>query len=138
MDIEKVKELINILEESQLECIEIKENDFEIKLLKPTTNVVEQVINPKIVNEIKEEVSIKKDLNTIDSPLVGTFYSKPAPDAKKYVNINQSVNVGDVICIIEAMKVMNEIRAEKSGVIKEILVDDEVMVEFGQPLFVIE
>jgi acetyl-CoA carboxylase biotin carboxyl carrier protein len=73
--------------------------------------------------------------NTIDSPMVGTFYSKPSPDAKSFVTVGQSVSANSVVCIIEAMKVFNEIKAEKSGVIDAILVKDGQAVEFGQKLF---
>jgi acetyl-CoA carboxylase biotin carboxyl carrier protein len=76
--------------------------------------------------------------NTIDSPMVGTFYSKPSPDAKSFVTVGQSVSANSVVCIIEAMKVFNEIKAEKSGVIDAILVKDGQAVEFGQKLFAIK
>jgi acetyl-CoA carboxylase biotin carboxyl carrier protein len=75
--------------------------------------------------------------NTIDSPMVGTFYSKPSPDAKSFVTVGQSVTANSVVCIIEAMKVFNEIKAEKSGVVEAILVKDGQAVEFGQKLFAI-
>ena len=77
-------------------------------------------------------------MNTIDSPIVGTFYRSPSPDAPSFVKPGDKVQADTVVCIIEAMKVMNEIKAEKSGVIKEILVENASPVEYGQPLFVIE
>jgi acetyl-CoA carboxylase biotin carboxyl carrier protein len=76
--------------------------------------------------------------NTIDSPMVGTFYSKPSPDAKSFVTVGQAVSANSVVCIIEAMKVFNEIKAEKSGVVEAILVKDGQSVEFGQKLFAIK
>ena len=76
--------------------------------------------------------------NTIDSPIVGTFYASPSPDAKAFVNVGDKVTADSVVCIVEAMKVMNEIKAEKAGVIKEILVENSTPVEYGQALFVIE
>ncbi len=76
--------------------------------------------------------------NTIDSPIVGTFYASPSPDAKVFVNVGDKVTADTVVCIVEAMKVMNEIKAEKAGVIKEILVENSTPVEYGQALFVIE
>jgi acetyl-CoA carboxylase biotin carboxyl carrier protein len=75
---------------------------------------------------------------TIDSPIVGTFYRSPSPEAKAFVNIGDRVSPETVVCIVEAMKVMNEVKAEKSGVIKEILIENASPVEYGQPLFVIE
>lgn len=79
-----------------------------------------------------------EDLNTIDSPIVGTFYRSPSPEAEPFVNIGDAVTADSVVCIVEAMKVMNEVKAEKSGVIREILLDNAQPVEFGQPLFVID
>jgi acetyl-CoA carboxylase biotin carboxyl carrier protein len=76
--------------------------------------------------------------NTIDAPIVGTFYASPSPDAKIFVNVGDKVTADTVVCIVEAMKVMNEIKAEKAGVIKEILVENSTPVEYGQALFVIE
>ena len=76
--------------------------------------------------------------NTIDAPIVGTFYSSPSPDAKNFVNVGDKVTADTVVCIVEAMKVMNEIKAEKAGVIKEVLVENSTPVEYGQALFVIE
>ena len=81
---------------------------------------------------------VKAVQKTIDSPIVGTFYRSPSPEAKSFVNIGDRVSPESVVCIIEAMKVMNEVKAEKSGVIKEILVENASPVEYGQPLFVIE
>ncbi|XLM21412.1 acetyl-CoA carboxylase biotin carboxyl carrier protein, partial [Chromobacterium piscinae] len=76
--------------------------------------------------------------NAMKSPMVGTFYRSPSPGAKSFVEVGQSVNAGDTLCIIEAMKLMNEIEADRSGVIKAILVEDGQPVEYGEPLFVIE
>ena len=76
--------------------------------------------------------------NTINAPIVGTFYASPSPEAKAFVNVGDKVTADTVVCIVEAMKVMNEIKAEKAGVIKEILVDNSTPVEYGQALFVIE
>ena len=76
--------------------------------------------------------------NTIDSPIVGTFYAAPSPDAKPFVKVGDKVTADTVVCIVEAMKVMNEIKAEKAGVIKEVLVENSTPVEYGQALFVIE
>ncbi|MDR1782360.1 MAG: acetyl-CoA carboxylase biotin carboxyl carrier protein [Bacilli bacterium] len=140
MDINKIKELVNILENSSLTSLEIEQDDMKIKLGKEIENKVISTSN-KIDNKlIKDVVEVKEDSNkqTINSPLVGTFYSKPSPEENDFVQVNQKINKGDVICIIEAMKVMNEIKAEKDGIIKEILVANEELVEFDQPLFVIE
>ncbi|MCF6177439.1 MAG: acetyl-CoA carboxylase biotin carboxyl carrier protein [Victivallaceae bacterium] len=85
-----------------------------------------------------QEAAPVTDQVTIDSPIVGTFYAAASPETDNFVNIGDKVTADTVVCIVEAMKVMNEIKAEKSGVIKEVLVDNANPVEFGQPLFVIE
>lgn len=84
------------------------------------------------------EAAPAKEQNTINAPIVGTFYEAPSPDAKPFVKVGDTVDADSVVCIVEAMKVMNEIKAEKSGVIKEILVENSTPVEYGQPLYVIE
>jgi acetyl-CoA carboxylase biotin carboxyl carrier protein len=84
------------------------------------------------------ETSASAERITIDSPIVGTFYAAPSPDAEPFLKVGSKVTPDTVVCIVEAMKVMNEIKAEKSGVVKEILVENAQPVEFGQPLFVIE
>lgn len=107
-------------------------------LVQPQPITVQSPANNDSQNDLsKTEKSVSK-INTIDSPTVGTFYRAPAPDAKPFVEIGSKVTSDTVVCIIEAMKVMNEIKAEKSGVIKEILVENAQAVEYGQPLFVLE
>ncbi|MEM4247860.1 MAG: acetyl-CoA carboxylase biotin carboxyl carrier protein [Candidatus Nanoarchaeia archaeon] len=98
--------------------------------------VVPSVPNNTTPESPKEERPTQR--NTINAPIVGTFYKAPAPDAEPFVKIGSKVTPDTVVCIIEAMKVMNEIKAEKTGVIKEVLVENGQPVEFGQPLFVIE
>lgn len=100
----------------------------------PTQNSPDQ--NNQNIHPKTEDSESKR--NTIDSPTVGTFYRAPAPDAKPFVEIGSKVTSDTVVCIIEAMKVMNEIKAEKSGIIKEILVENAQAVEYGQPLFLLE
>lgn len=134
MENKKIKELIKILEDSKLESLEIIEGDFEIKMCKPSAYAT-----PVEAKAITKQETVENDNRvTIDSPLVGTFYSKPAPDASAFTSVGSNIEVGDVVCIIEAMKVMNEIKADKAGIIKEILVNDESVLEYGQPMFVIE
>lgn len=136
MDINKIKELALILDEYNLSKIKIKENETLIHLEKEV-NVVSAMPVNNVIENVSDASPSKVVANTINSPIVGTFYSRPNPEADAYVNVNQRVKAGDVICIIEAMKVMNEIKADIDGVIKEILVKDGDVVEFDQPLFVI-
>ena len=156
MDIRKVKKLIEMLEESQLNEIEIKEGEESVKLVKATTvPVQEQIVTsniaatasqPTAMNEVTfvesdTEESTKPETisgKTIDSPMVGTFYAAPNPGAKDFVSVGDKISEGDVLCIIEAMKMMNEVKADSSGIIKQVLIENAEPVEFGQPLFVIE
>ena len=156
MDIRKVKKLIEMLEESQLNEIEIKEGEESVKLVKAiSVPIQEQIVSSNVVSPTpkptaaKENVSADTDSNqsseeetisgqTIDSPMVGTFYAAPNPGAKDFVSVGDKISEGDVLCIIEAMKMMNEVKADSSGTIKQVLIENAEPVEFGQPLFVIE
>ena len=156
MDIRKVKKLIEMLEESQLNEIEIKEGEESVKLVKATTvPVQEQIVTSNIAatasqpTAMNEVTSVESDTEestehetisgkTIDSPMVGTFYAAPNPGAKDFVSVGDKISEGDVLCIIEAMKMMNEVKAASSGIIKQVLIENAEPVEFGQPLFVIE
>ena len=156
MDIRKVKKLIEMLEESQLNEIEIKEGEESVKLVKATTvPVQEQIVTSNIAatasqpTAMNEVTSVESDTEestepetisgkTIDSPMVGTFYAAPNPGAKDFVSVGAKISEGDVLCIIEAMKMMNEVKADSSGIIKQVLIENAEPVEFGQPLFVIE
>ena len=156
MDIRKVKKLIEMLEESQLNEIEIKEGEESVKLVKATTvPIQEQIVTsniaatapqPAAMNEVSSVESDTKESTdaetisgkTIDSPMVGTFYAAPNPGAKDFVSVGDQISEGDVLCIIEAMKMMNEVKADSSGIIKQVLIENAEPVEFGQPLFVIE
>ena len=133
MDTKNIKTLIGILEESGLESLSYKADGVEISLSKGTAGlpVVEQRSPP--VSDSSPSALEK----TINSPLVGIFYVRSAPDEEAFVKPGSSVKVGDTLCIVEAMKVMNEIKASSDGVIQRVLVEDGAMVEFDQPLFVI-
>lgn len=146
MDLRKIKKLMELLEESGLTEIEVKEGEESIKLsrAKKTENTIPSHHAKKIqeVTENTKEEKIsqqeKPEGETIDSPMVGTFYRGPSPDSKPFVEKGQKVNKGETVCILEAMKMMNQVTAERNCVIKDILVDDAEPVEFGQPLFIIE
>lgn len=150
MDIRKVKKLIELLEESGVAEIEIHEGEESVRISRYSQNAVPAVAVaapvaapvataptttvPATEQEKKEEISG----HIVTSPIVGTFYRSPSPQAKPFVEVGSRVNVGDTLCIIEAMKIMNQIEADKAGVIKAILVENGQPVEFGQPLFIIE
>ena len=151
MDLRKIKKLIELLEESGIAEIEVKEGEESIKLSRASqvqqpiintqTHDVSTPISPTIEKTIQKD-ELKPDPvsdgDTIDSPMVGTFYRAAAPDSKPFVEKGQKVNKGDTVCILEAMKMMNQVTAEQAGTIAEILVEDSEPVEFGQPLFIIK
>ena len=154
MDLRKIKKLMELLEESGIAEIEVKEGEESIKLTKPGSNIQipQQVISTPAVNMREEMISQsdtdqtdndhnpkdKIDGEVITSPMVGTFYRAASPDSKPFVEKGQKVKKGDTLCILEAMKMMNQVNAETGGTIIDIMVDDAEPVEFGQPLFIIK
>ena len=152
MDIRKVKKLIEMLENSSLNEIVIKEGEESVKLVKSAgTFQTPQMINPlpQVMESPSSEKETKKETSetaeakviegkSINSPMVGTFYSSPNPGADPFVKVGDKVSEGDVLCIIEAMKMMNEVKSDYNGIIKEILITDAEPVEYGEALFVIE
>ena len=144
MEYEKIKQLIEEMGNSKLTEVDIEFPDGT-KISMKKDNVKERVIQEiqdttviKNSDNITKETKKDEKGNIIKSPMVGTFYSKPSPNANSYVEIGQKVKKGDVLCIVEAMKLMNEIESEFDGEIKEILVQDGEAVEYGKPLFKIK
>ena len=148
MDIRKVKKLIEMLEESNLEEIEIQEGEESVRLVKNKANNLasNQPIHSsptqtvEAIADTNEEVVVEKiedkdygDL--INSPMVGTFYASASPGSKPFISVGDHVNEGDVVCIVEAMKMMNEIKSEFSGKVLSINVENSQPVEYGQTLF---
>ena len=142
MEYEKIKQLIEDFGNSKLSNIHLDFPDgTKISMEKSDKEVVKVVNEPiertgemdQVIQSPKEE--IPQEGNIVKSPMVGTFYMKPSPDAEPYVEVGKQVKKGDVLCIIEAMKLMNEIESEFTGEVKEILVKDGEMVEYGKPLF---
>ena len=146
MDFRKIKTLIEMLEASNLNEIEVSQGEESVRISKSSGEIkvlqdsniginnesqsINKIDNNQIENEIKG--------NQVTSPIVGTFYRKPSPDKEPFVKVGDIVNKGDVLCIIEAMKMMNEIKSEFDGKISSIEVDDGQPVEFGQTIIVIE
>ena len=143
MDIRKVKKLIEMLETSALEEIEIQEGEESVRLVKNKPSSYVQEVSQIPLSEGKKDEEEKIDSlaaeegHTLVSPMVGTFYTAPAPGAKPFVSIGDEIKEGDIICIVEAMKMMNEIKSDISGKVTSILVENTEPVEFGQSLFVI-
>ena len=145
MDLRKIKKLMELLEESGIAEIEVKEGEESIKLSR-NTQAVQNIINPPVetnqtitaIDNVKDKSKELPDGDIITSPMVGTFYRSASPESKPFVEKGQKVSKGDTLCILEAMKMMNQVNAETGGTIIDILVDDAEPVEFGQPLFVIK
>lgn len=141
MEYDKIKQLMEDMENSKLTLLDIEFSDgFKIKMEKKNENQV--LVGAPIQNITKAETSNKdikseevKEGNIVKSPMIGTFYIKPSPDSKPYVEVGSEVKKGTVLCIIEAMKLMNEIESEYEGRIVEIFVKDGETVDYGKPLF---
>jgi acetyl-CoA carboxylase biotin carboxyl carrier protein len=155
MDIRKIKKLIELLEESGLAEIEITEGEESVRIARVTQSapvVTQYAAAPAAAAPVAAAPApapappasaaapapAARDENLVTAPMVGTFYASPAPGAKSFVEVGQEVRVGQVLCIIEAMKMMNQIESERAGKVVAVLAKNGEPVEFGQPLFAIE
>ena len=153
MDLRKLKKLIDLVEESGIAEIEVTEGEEKVRITRslaaapqalyaapaPLAHAPAPVAPAPVAAAPAPAAAPAADLgNAQKSPMVGTFYRAPSPASPAFVEVGQNVKAGDTLCIIEAMKLMNEIEAEKSGVVKAILVDNGQPVEYGEPLFIIE
>ena len=152
MDLRKLKKLINLVEESGISELELTEGEEKVKISRNTFTPpqpqliqsqaalnAQQIIkleDPPISNEEKK-IAIANDSNSINSPMVGIFYRAASPDSSPFIEVGSSVKKGDTLCIIEAMKLLNEIECDQDGIIKKILIENGQPVEFGEPLFII-
>ena len=149
MDIRKVKKLIELLEESGISELEINEGEESVRISRYGSAPVPAQVSyaaapaapaapaPAPAAESADEEALPGG-HIVTSPMVGTFYSAPSPGAKPFVNVGDTVTEGDTVCIVEAMKILNQIEADASGTVKAIMVDNAQPVEYGQPLIVIE
>ena len=154
MDLNLIKKLVKLVDTSEITDLEIEEEGFKVKIAKKIRTFRDSGFQPQMVlgqpqaaapskeaasSEDKPEAKeLPSNLHEIKSPIVGTFYRAPAPDADSYVQVGDSVSSGSVLCIIEAMKLMNEIESDVNGKIVEILVENGKPVEYNQPLFLIQ
>lgn len=155
MDLRKLKKLIDLVEESGIAEIEVTEGEEKVRITRtqasaqpamfapPPMAFAAPAAQPAAAPAVQSAAAPATEQpqasgHTMTSPMVGTFYRKPSPASPAFVEVGQKVNAGDTVCIIEAMKLMNEIEADVSGTIKAILVNDGEPVEYGAPLFVIE
>lgn len=155
MDIRKIKKLIELVEESGISELEISEGEESVRINRSFTTTNHQVVqatapvmlqNPSVQlqdSPVSQTAPVSPTQPQISghavlSPMVGTFYRSPSPDAKPFIEVGQQVSVGDTLCIVEAMKMMNQIEADKAGVVKAILAENGQPVEFDEPLVIIE
>jgi len=156
MDIRKIKKLIELVEESGITELEVSEEEGTVRISRAAPAVapaaVQYVAAPQQASvsapvapptesapaQVASSVSSEVSGHAVLSPMVGTFYRSPSPDAKPFIEVGQQVKVGDALCIVEAMKMMNRIESDKAGVVKAILVNDGEAVEFDQKLVIIE
>ena len=159
MNIKEIQNLIKFVSKSGVEEVKIEREDFKITI-KTKKNITEQIVVDDFAKQIvpspqnysnintdtvkeniageEEQITENQNQIIVKSPIIGTFYSKPSPDKPAFVEVGQDIMEGDILCVIEAMKLFNEIESEKSGKIVKILVEDQSPVEFDQPLFIIE
>lgn len=155
MKINEIKELLNVIDKTNLEFVKIESSDLKLEVSKSSNKItnndsqnnnhdlIESADYEEVVSDICEETietTIEKNVNThvVSAPLMGTFYSSPNPEEGNFVKVGDLINVGDTLCILEAMKLMNEINSTVSGEVIEILVENEELVEYGQPMFKIK
>ncbi len=149
MDLRKLKKLIDLVEESGISELELTEDGEKVRI---SRNFTSNAPAPQYANYAPQqqyaaapapapvaavEAAPVEEGHAVKSPMVGTFYRSPSPDAKSFVEVGDTVAVGDTLCIIEAMKLLNEIESDKAGVVKKILVDNGQAIEYGEPLFII-
>jgi acetyl-CoA carboxylase biotin carboxyl carrier protein len=149
MDLRKLKKLIDLVEESGISELELTEDGEKVRISRnftsnapmqqyaPVQYNAPQFAAPAAAAPVAVEAPAIEEGHAVKSPMVGTFYRSPSPDAKSFVEVGDTVAIGDTLCIIEAMKLLNEIEADKAGVIKKILVDNGQAIEYGEPLFII-
>ena len=157
MDVRKIQKLISLLEGSDVAEIEIKEGEDSVRISRLNSGMVMPTVMQQPQHYYAPPMAAAAPApaaaapaavetasaalptgHVVESPMVGTFYRSSSPGAKPFAEVGQSVKVGDTLCIIEAMKMLNQIQSDKTGVIKAILVENEQPVEFGQPLFIVE
>jgi acetyl-CoA carboxylase biotin carboxyl carrier protein len=151
MDLRKLKTLIDLVSESNVSELEITEAEGKVRIVKGGGAVMQQYIpmaqpsqvapmpQPAVADAAPLVAAAPEEVgHTVKSPMVGTFYRSASPGSKSFVEIGDAVKAGDTLCIIEAMKILNEIESDKTGIVKRALVDNGQAVEYGQPLFIIE
>jgi acetyl-CoA carboxylase biotin carboxyl carrier protein len=147
MDLRKLKTLIDLVESSGIAELEISEGEERVRITRSPSAMMQQVYAapqqmmaapaPQPAAPAEPAKPAEPEGHAVKSPMVGSFYRCPSPGAKSFVEVGQNVSVGDTLCIIEAMKLLNEIESDKAGIVKAVLVENGQPVEYGQPLFII-
>jgi acetyl-CoA carboxylase biotin carboxyl carrier protein len=147
MSIKKIKELVDLMKDNDLAEVEVEQEGLKVRLIKTGQSTIERVpvtsapaVSPTPTAELpdKEHPGRKAEHKELKSPMVGTFYRSPSPDTDPYVQTGDVIQKGDVLCIVEAMKLMNEVKAEFGGKVIQVLVENGDAVEYGQALFLVE
>lgn len=148
MNVEELKKIVEIIENSDVDVLNVEKGDFKLNFQKNNAQITDgkKNVSDSVENEIKKiltdsshsEQTDGNELHEILSPMVGTFYSRPEPNKEPYVTVGSTVTQGDIVCVLEAMKLLNEVRANVDGEIVEILANDGDVIEFNQPLFSIK
>jgi acetyl-CoA carboxylase biotin carboxyl carrier protein len=145
MDLRKLKKLIDLVEQSGIAELEITEGEERVRIARVGAQGPAQIIAPPVVAGLQvtapatvtAAAAAEPEGHVVKSPMVGTFYRAPSPNAQAFVEVGSQIKEGETLCIIEAMKLLNEIESDKTGVVKAILIENGQPVEFGEPLFVI-
>lgn len=145
MDLRKLKKLIDLVEQSGIAELEITEGEERVRIARVGAQGPAQIIAPPVVAgphvtapaSVPAAAAAEPEGHVVKSPMVGTFYRAPSPNAQAFVEVGSQIKEGETLCIIEAMKLLNEIESDKTGVVKAILIENGQPVEFGEPLFVI-
>ncbi|QYJ77300.1 acetyl-CoA carboxylase biotin carboxyl carrier protein [Shewanella sp. FJAT-52076] len=136
MDLRKIKKLIELVQESGINELEVKEGEESVRIIRHG-NLPPQTVTTETSPKATSSAQARESGHRVLSPMVGTFYRAPSPEARPFVELGTEVAVGDTLAVIEAMKMMNQIAADRAGIVKAILVENGTAVEFDQPLFVI-
>lgn len=145
MDLKEIKEILLTIDKTNLTYVNLKEKDFTLEVSKSKNTktkdeilLTDSIIDKQDVLETINQISVDDDIHLIKTPIMGTFYESPSPESNPFVRVGDKVNKGDTLCIIEAMKLMNEIHSDVDGEIVEVLLKNEDLVEYNQPLFKIK
>lgn len=148
MNVDDLKKIVEIIENSDVDVLNVEKGDFKLNFQKNSAQITDgkKNVSASVESDVKKiltdsshsEQAEDSELHEMLSPMVGTFYSRPEPDKEPYVTVGSKISQGDIVCVLEAMKLLNEVRADVDGEIVEVLANDGDVIEFNQPLFSIK